>query len=179
MTNPIVEAAIRRSRTTLLLMVMVVIAGVVARIAVPIESAPNIEVPVFLIAVPHEGISPEDSARLLVKPLETELRSVEGVEEVRAYAYQGMARLAVEFDADYDLDDALNDVRAAVDRARPSFPATTDEPYIEEVSASTFSIVQINLVGEGVHERDHLQHRQGAPRRDRSASRGSRRLPSG
>ena len=153
MTNPIVEAAIRRSRTTLLLMAMVVIAGVVARIAVPIESAPNIEVPVFLIAVPHEGISPEDSARLLVKPLETELRSVEGVEEVRAYAYQGMARLAVEFDADYDLDDALNDVRAALDRARPAFPATTDEPYIEEVSASTFSIVQINLVGEGVHER--------------------------
>ena len=153
MTNPIVEAAIRRSRTTLLLMAMVVIAGVVARIAVPIESAPNIEVPVFLIAVPHEGISPEDSARLLVKPLETELRSVEGVEEVRAYAYQGMARLAVEFDADYELDDALNDVRAAVDRARPAFPATADEPYIEEVSASTFSIVQINLVGEGVHER--------------------------
>ena len=153
MTNPIVEAAIRRSRTTLLLMAMVVIAGVVARIAIPIEAAPNVEVPVFLVAVPHEGISPEDSARLLVKPLEVELRSIEGTEEVRAYAYQGMARLAVEFDADFDLDDALNDVRAAVDRARPLFPATTDEPYIEEMSASQFSIVQINLVGEGVDER--------------------------
>ena len=153
MTNPIVEAAIRRSRTTLLLMAMVVIAGVVARIAIPIEAAPNVEVPVFLVAVPHEGISPEDSARLLVKPLEVELRSIEGAEEVRAYAYQGMARLAVEFDADHDLDDALNDVRAAVDRARPLFPATAEEPYIEEMSASQFSIVQINLVGEGVHER--------------------------
>ena len=153
MTNPIIEAAIRRSRTTLLLMAMVVVAGVVARIAIPIESTPNVEVPVFMIAVPHEGISPEDSARLLVKPLETELRSIEGAEEVRAYAYQGMARLAVEFDADYDLDDALNDVRAAVDRARPLFPATTEEPYIEEMSASSFSIVQINLVGEGVQER--------------------------
>ena len=153
MTNPIVEAAIRRSRTTLLLMAMVVIAGVVARIAIPIEAAPNVEVPVFLVAVPHEGISPEDSARLLVKPLEVELRSIEGAEEVRAYAYQGMARLAVEFDADHDLDDALNDVRAAVDRARPLFPATAEEPYIEEMSASGFSIVQINLVGGGVHER--------------------------
>ena len=153
MTNPIVEAAIQRSRTTLLLMAMVVIAGVVARIAIPIEAAPNVEVPVFMIAVPHEGISPEDSARLLVKPLEVELRSIEGAEEVRAYAYQGMARLAVEFDADHDLDDALNDVRAAVDRARPLFPATAEEPYIEEMSASGFSIVQINLVGGGVHER--------------------------
>ena len=153
MTNPIIEAAIRRSRTTLLLMAMVVIAGVGARIAIPIEAAPNVEVPVFMVAVPHEGISPEDSARLLVKPLEVELRSIAGAEEVRAYAYQGMARLAVEFDADYDLDAALNDVRAAVDRARPLFPATAEEPYIEEMSASGFSIVQINLVGEGVHER--------------------------
>ena len=90
MTNPIIEAAIRRSRTTLLLMAMVVIAGVAARIAIPIEAAPNVEVPVFMVAVPHEGISPEDSARLLVKPLEVELRSIEGAEEVRAYAYQGM-----------------------------------------------------------------------------------------
>ena len=153
MTNPIIEAAIRRSRTTLLLMAMVVIAGVAARIAIPIEAAPNVEVPVFMVAVPHEGISPEDSARLLVKPLEVELRSIEGAEEVRAYAYQGMARLAVEFDADFDLDDALNDVRAAVDRARPLFPATAEEPTIEEMSASGLSIVQINLVGEGVHER--------------------------
>ena len=153
MTNPLVQAAIRRSRTTLLLMAMVVIAGVVARITIPIESSPNVDVPVFMIGVPHEGISPEDSARLLVKPLEVELRAIEGAEEVRAYAYQGMARLAVEFDADYDLDDALNDVRAAVDRARPLFPATTEEPYIQEMGASTFSIVQINLVGESVHER--------------------------
>ena len=153
MTNLIVDAAIRRSRTTLLLMAMVVIAGIVARIAIPIEAAPNVEVPVFLIAVPHEGISPEDSERLLVKPLEVELRSIEGVEEVRAFAYQGMARVAVEFDADFDLDDALNDVRAAVDRARPLFPATADEPYIQKMSASQFAIVQINLVGEGVHER--------------------------
>ena len=153
MTNPIVDAAIRRSRTTLLLLMAVVMAGVAARVAIHIEASPNIDVPVFMIAVPHEGISPEDSARLLVKPLETELRAVEGVEEVRAYAYQGMARAEVEFDADYDLDVALNDVRAAVDRARPLFPATTEEPFIQETPASVFSIIQINIVGQGVQER--------------------------
>ena len=153
MTNPIVHAAISRSRTTLLLMAMVVLAGVTARVAIPIESSPNIEVPVFMIVVPHEGISPEDSERLLVKPLEVELRTVEGAVEVRAFAYQGTARVLVEFDADFDLDEALNDVRAAVDRAKPWFPTSAEEPAILEMSASGFSIIQINLVGDGVYER--------------------------
>ena len=153
MTNPLVNAAISRTRTTLLLMAMVVLAGIAARVAIPIESSPAVEVPVFMVSVRHEGISPEDAERLLVKPLELELRTIDGVEEVRAYAYQGAARAAVEFGADDDLDAALNDVRAAVDRAKPWFPSTAREPVIQEMSAVDFSIVQVNLVGQGVQER--------------------------
>ena len=147
MNNVLVDAAVSRTRTTLLLMFMVILAGVAARILIPIESDPNVEVPMFLVAVPHEGISPEDAARLLVKPLEIEMRTVEGVDEVRSFAYEGMARVLVEFDAAYDLDQALLDVRAAVDRAKPEFPASAEEPFIQEQSASDFPILQVNLVG--------------------------------
>ena len=147
MNNVLVNAAVSRTRTTLLLMSMVILAGVAARVLIPIESDPNVEVPVFMVVVPHEGISPEDSARLLVKPVEIEMRTVEGVDEVRSFAYEGMARIVVEFDAAYDLDQALQDVRAAVDRAKPEFPASAEEPFILEQSANDFAILQINLVG--------------------------------
>ena len=50
------------------------------------EGDPEISVPFFVITVVHEGISPEDAERLLVMPLEIELRQVEGIEEVNAYA---------------------------------------------------------------------------------------------
>ena len=154
MNNLLVDAAVSRTRTTLLLMMMVVLGGVVARLLIPIESNPNVEVPVFMVVVMHEGISPEDAERLLVKPLEVEMRTVEGVDEVRAFAYEGTARVLVEFDAAYDLDQALLDVRAAVDRAKPEFPASAEEPFILEQSASDFPILQINLVGgEDVPER--------------------------
>ncbi len=147
MNNVLIDAAVNRSRTTLLLMLMVVLAGIAARVLIPIESNPNVEVPVFLVVVPHDGISPEDATRLLVKPLEVQMRTVDGVDEVRAFAYEGMARVLVEFDADYDLDQALNDVRAAVDRAKPEFPSSAEEPFILEQTAADFPIVQINLVG--------------------------------
>ena len=147
MHNALVDAAISRSRTTLLLMAMVVVGGIAARLLIPIESDPNIEVPFFMVVVAHEGISPEDAERLLIKPLEVELRTVEGVDEVRAFAYEGTARVLVEFDASYDLNQALLDVRAAVDRAKPEFPSSTEEPFILEQLANDFPILQINLVG--------------------------------
>ena len=66
-----IEAAIGRTRTTLLIMFMIVLAGLLARAAIPIENEPHIEVPFFVITVVHEGISPEDAERLLVMPAGT------------------------------------------------------------------------------------------------------------
>ena len=156
MKNLLIDAAVDRPHATLSVMAIFVLAGVVARIAIPIESEPNIEVPFFIVSVAHEGISPEDADRLLVKPLEAELRVVEGLDEVRAIAYEGAARLMVEFDASHDLDEALADVREAVDRAKPEIPATAEEPVVLEQTASDFPIIQVSLVGgreSGVPER--------------------------
>ncbi|MFW6093734.1 MAG: efflux RND transporter permease subunit [Pseudomonadota bacterium] len=148
-----IDAAINRTRTTLLVMLMIVIAGLAARAAIPIAADPHVEVPVFFISVVHEGIAPEDAERLLVMPMETELRKVEGVEELSGYASEGVANLVVEFDAEYDLDQALLDVREAVDRAKPELPGTAEEPVIREQNANDFPIIQVNLVGDDVPER--------------------------
>ncbi len=158
MNNVLVDAAVSRTRTTFLALFAVILAGSVARCAIPIEAEPRVEVPFFTITVIHEGISPEDSARLLVKPLEIELRTVEGVEEVTAFASEGAATVMVEFDADYDLDVALSDVREAVDRARPELPTTAEEPIISEQNTDSFPIIQINLVGDDVPERMLFDH---------------------
>lgn len=151
--NSLIDAALNRSRTTLLLMLMVVITGVAARSAIPIASEPHIEVPFFFITIIHEGISPEDAERLLILPMELELRRVEGVKELSAYASEGVANLLVEFDADYDLNQAQVDVREAVDKAKPELPSTAEEPIVREETTEDFPILQINLVGDGVPER--------------------------
>ena len=154
----IIDAAIAHSRTTLLIMLMVVIAGLYARGAMPIENDPYVQVPFFAVTVYHEGISPEDAERLLVLPLEIEMRAVEGVEEVTSYAYEGGASVMVEFDADFDLDNALLDVREAVDRSKPEMPSTIEEPIIREETTDDFPILQVNLVGDQVPERVLYDH---------------------
>ena len=151
--HALIDMAVGRSRTTLLILFMLMLAGTVAYIALPVESEPHIEVPFFVVQVPHEGISPEDAERLLVMPIEQELRSVEGIHEMKAFASEGMATVLVEFDADYDLDTASTDVHDAVDRAKPKLPSTAEEPMVIEQTTNDFPAIQINLLAEGVPER--------------------------
>ena len=148
-----IDAAINRSRTTLLVLAMIVIAGVAADRAILVESEPHIEIPVFIVTIPHEGISPEDSERLLVMPVETEMRSVEGIKEMTSYASEGAGTIVIEFNADYPLAKASIDVRDAVDRAKSKIPDTAKEPIVEEASNNDFPILQVNLMGDDVPER--------------------------
>ena len=89
MKDFLIDAAIDRPHATLSVMALFVLAGIVARFAIPIESEPNIEVPFFMVSVAHEGISPEDAERLLLKPLESELRIIDGVDEVAGARLRG------------------------------------------------------------------------------------------
>jgi len=151
--NNIIAWAVDRGRTTLSIMALIILAGLYSYAKIPVEADPNIQVPIFIITVLHEGISPEDSERLLVMPMETELRAVEGVKELTAYAAEGSATLVVEFSADFDPDPALIDVREAVDRGKVKIPSTAEEPIVSEVTAADFPILTINFSGEGVSER--------------------------
>jgi len=133
--------------------VVVVVAGLLARAALPIANDPHIELPYFYIGVVHEGISPEDAERLLVQPMEIELRKLEGLVELRSSASEGMASFFVEFDVSLDLDKTLSDVREAVNRAKAEIPRTAEEPFVQEISFEDFPIIQVNLIGENVSER--------------------------
>jgi multidrug efflux pump len=153
----VIESAIGRTRTTMSLLFVLVLAGLVARAALPVANDPHIELPFFFVGVMHEGISPEDAERLLVQPMEIEFRKLEGVVELKSTASEGMASFFVEFDVSQDLDKALSDVREAVNRAKAEIPGTAEEPFVRELTADDFPIVQINLIGENATERNVYQ----------------------
>ena len=89
----LIESAMSRSRTVILSLLVVLIGGFVAYNTIPKEAEPDIEIPVIYVSIDHDGISPEDSERLLVRPMEQELRSIEGIKEMTANAYEGGANV--------------------------------------------------------------------------------------
>jgi multidrug efflux pump len=144
----IIELAMLRSRTVVLSLLVVLVGGVVAYMTIPKEAEPDIEIPIIYVSIVHEGISPEDAERLLVRPMEQELRSIEGVKEMTANAYEGGANVQLEFDAGIDTKRALQDVREKTDLAQAKLPGETEEPTVNEVKMSRFDpMLVLNLAG--------------------------------
>lgn len=146
--SALIDAALGRSRTVLATLLLILIAGTYAYLTVPKEADPDIDIPIIYVSMSHEGISPEDAERLLVKPMEEELEGIEGVKEQRGTAHEGGANVLLEFEAGFDADKALEDVRAKVDLAKPELPDETEEPTVHEVNLSLFPVIVVTLSGE-------------------------------
>jgi multidrug efflux pump len=151
-----IDVAIARARTTIAVLVLILISGFSAYNSIPKEAEPDVNIPIIYVNMKHEGISPEDAERLLIRPMEKELKSIEGVKEMRSTAYQGSANVLLEFEAGFDSQKALTDVREKVDIAKPELPGETDEPQVQEVNLSLFPVLVVTL-GGSVPERTLLK----------------------
>jgi multidrug efflux pump len=156
---------IDRSRTTLSLLSLVLIVGLYAYRHIPVETTPNISTAYISIIVVLEGVSPEDGVRLLIKPIEVEVRGLDGVKEVTSRALENAVNVVIEFNGDINIDAALADVRAAMARARGEFPDAAKEPSIKEITSDQFPAIVLSLVGHDVPERVLYNHAQALKRK--------------
>lgn len=145
--NALIQAALDRSRTILLLLLLILTAGGVAYVTVPKEAAPDIDIPIFFVSVTYQGISAEDSERLLIRPMERELRPIEGLDELLAQAGEGFALLRLDFEPGHDNRQAMADVREKVDLLRSQLPAGAEEAQVLEVDLSMFPVLTTALSG--------------------------------
>jgi len=151
--NSFLNFIIDRSRTTLSFLVLMLIVGIYSYRHLPVEVTPNIATPYVSVTVVLEGVSPQDGVRLLIKPMEVELRSIDGVKEITARAMENMVNVVIEFNNDINTDAAMADVRAAVDRARGEFPDDAKEPIVKEITSDEFPAIVLSLVGKSAQER--------------------------
>src|ERR1043166_4871658 len=108
----IIDYAVSHARLTIALLIFLLAAGFVAYRTIPKEAEPDVKVPIIYVQLSQRGISPEDAERLLLRPVETQLKSVGNVKEMRATAFEGGGFVLLEFEAGFDSKAALADVRA-------------------------------------------------------------------
>ena len=157
--NRLLEAVITKSRIVLSTLVFLLAAGAIAYVQIPKESEPEVKMPFVFINVMLDGVSPVDSERLLVRPLEEQLKNLEGVFEMTAKAFQGGASVTLEFEPNINIDFALQEVRNKVDMARPEMPSEMEEPSVSEIDISAFPMMVVALSGN-LQERTLLQYAQ-------------------
>ncbi len=177
-----IDYAINHARLTIATLVFLLVAGAVAYVTIPKEAEPDVRIPIIFVQLSQRGISPEDSERLLLRPVETQLKSVANVKEMRSTAYEGGGYVLLEFEAGFDSKAALADVRAKVDTAKHDLPRDVDEPQVTEVNLSLYPVLVVGLVRRRAraHAVAHCtlgqeRHRAGARRAGGGAARRARR----
>jgi multidrug efflux pump len=152
----LIDLAISHARLTIALLIFLLLAGFVSYRTIPKEAEPDVRIPIIYVQLTQRGISPEDSERLLLRPVETQLKSVANVKEMRSTAFEGGGFVLLEFEAGFDSKAALADVRAKVDQAKRDLPRDVDEPQVLEVNLSAFPVLVVAFSGD-VPERTMLR----------------------
>ena len=145
----IIDFALSKAKTTIVIAVLVLLAGSYARQEIQVSSSPNIQLPFISVSVFLEGASPEDGSRLIARPLENNLRSVQGVKNISSYSTLGITRMIVEFEIQQDMNEAIIDIQQAIEEVKSELPLGAEDPQIQEYSERSFPAMTISLQGDG------------------------------
>ncbi|MGB0797949.1 MAG: efflux RND transporter permease subunit, partial [Planktomarina sp.] len=145
--NGLVDWATTRARMVLAFIILSLAVGGFAYAVLPKEGEPDIEIPALIISMPFQGISAEDSEKLLIKPMETELADLDGLKTMTSTAVDGYANLVLEFEFGWDKTKIMADVRDRMNNAEASFPQGGDTYSISEFNFSEFPIIIVSLSG--------------------------------
>ena len=141
--------ALNNSISVFILSALLVLFGIYSYITMPKESFPEIVFPLIYVQTPYPGNTPGDIENLITRPLEKEIKSVDGIKKLNSQSVQDASIINVEFNIDVDTEKALQDVKDAVDRAKSDLPSDLDQdPVVLDIDLSRVPILNINLSGE-------------------------------
>lgn len=135
--------------TIILLTLLLAFFGMVAYKTMSLELFPEINMPNIFVKTVYPGNSPIDMENLITRPLEKEIHTINGIKELRSVSTQDNSDIFIEFNTDVVIDDALQDVKDAVDKAKSELPNDLDmDPVVMDFDFNEFPIINVNLSGD-------------------------------
>lgn len=116
--------------------------------SLPLESSPDIQIPILIVTAPYPGASAEDVEALVTYELENEFKGMDYMEELTSDSIEGLSFIRLEFSLDFNIADAKDKVREAIDKVKPDLPDEVEDPVITEINLSEQPILIINVSGD-------------------------------
>ena len=140
------------SRLTVLIIIFAFLAGITAFLITPREENPQIIVPAANIIVAKPGASPDEVEQLIIKPLESILQGMRGVEHTYGIATDSMGVVTVQFNVGEDKEDSLvklyDHIMSNIDRIPPG----TEQPLVKPVDVDNVPILTISLSSDTIED---------------------------
>ncbi|MCX8996681.1 efflux RND transporter permease subunit [Rhizobiaceae bacterium BDR2-2] len=142
--------SIRNPIAPLLLFFLLMYVGVKSFYSLPITRFPNIDLPVISVVVTQSGASPAELEMQVTKEVEDAVASLTGVDEIQSTVTDGQSQTAIIFRMEVKTEEALQDVKDAIDRIRSSLPATVDEPIVSKIDVEGQAILSYAVSAPGM-----------------------------
>ncbi len=148
------SGAVNNSTSIIILTILIALAGVMAYNIMPKESFPEIKQPMVYINTLYPGNSPEDMENLITRPIEKELKSMDGIKKITSTSMENYSIITAEFNTTVEITKALQETKDAVDRAKTELPSDLDQdPIVQEFDISSMPIMYLNVSGNyGIDE---------------------------
>ncbi|WP_417595169.1 efflux RND transporter permease subunit [Parasphingorhabdus sp.] len=143
------DVSVKRPVFAVVLSLVLVLAGIVAFLQLPVRQYPAIEPPIVSVDVNYPGAAANVVESRITQILEDRIAGIEGIEQIRSSSRDGRSDITVEFAPDRDVDSAANDIRDRVSGALDNLPEESDPPEINKVDADARPIMWLNLTGKG------------------------------
>ncbi|MGI8605091.1 MAG: efflux RND transporter permease subunit [Verrucomicrobiales bacterium] len=129
--------SIRRPVVATVASVIVCLLGALSFRGLPVREYPDTDTPTISVSTVYPGASAEVVESRVTEPLEEQISSVDGIKVLKSSSREQVSQITVEFNLNRDVDEAANDVRDRVARARTALPEEVDEPQVSKVEADS------------------------------------------
>lgn len=139
------DLSVRRPVLATVFSLIIIAFGAIAFTSLPLRELPDVDRPVVSINTTYPGASAQVVENQITRIIEDQLSGIDGIDTINASSRDGRSSINIEFTLERDLEDATNDVRNAVDRARGQLPADIDDPVIRKADADADPIIWFAL----------------------------------
>jgi multidrug efflux pump len=139
------DLSVRRPVLATVFSLIIIAFGLIAFTRLPLRELPDVDRPVVSVNANYPGASAQVVENQITRVIEDQLSGIDGIDVINSTSRDGRASINIEFTLDRDLEDATNDVRNAVSRARGQLPADIDEPIIRKADADADAIIWFSL----------------------------------
>jgi len=141
------KVSIQRPVTTVMVVFIVILLGIVSMGKLPVDLLPSIEYPYALVMTSYNGAGPQEIESLITKPLESVVGTVSNVKNITSTSSNGSSMIFVEFNDGTDMDVATLNMREKIDLIKGMLPEDADDPMVMEVSPDMMATMQIGISG--------------------------------
>ncbi|MBA3849982.1 MAG: multidrug transporter AcrB [Opitutus sp.] len=142
------DVSIRRPVVALVASIIIVLVGTLSFLRLPVREYPLIDSPIVTVETSYRGASAEVVEAKVTEPLEREIASIDGIRVIRSDSQEEQSRITVEFNLGRNVDDAANDVRDRVSRARGRLPDEIQEPQVTKADADSSPVITLAFNSE-------------------------------